>query len=82
MPQEACLINDDCLSVDPHRFCVAPMMDWTDRHDRRFLRELSKRALLYTEMVTSAALEFGDRDSRSAVRRFRPKTITASREIG
>ena len=39
------------------------MMDWTDRHDRRFLRELSKRALLYTEMVTSAALEFGDRDS-------------------
>ena len=63
MPQEARHINDDCLSVDPHRFCVAPMMDWTDRHDRRFLREISKHALLYTEMVTSAALEFGDRDS-------------------
>lgn len=43
-----------------HRFCVAPMMDWTDRHDRRFLRLLSKRALLYTEMVTSAALIHGD----------------------
>ena len=43
-----------------HRFCVAPMMDWTDRHDRVFLRQLSKRALLYTEMVTSAALKHGD----------------------
>ncbi|MDA1370648.1 MAG: tRNA dihydrouridine(20/20a) synthase DusA [Proteobacteria bacterium] len=43
-----------------HRFCVAPMMDWTDRHDRAFLRQFSRRALLYTEMVTSAALEHGD----------------------
>ena len=43
-----------------HRFCVAPMMDWTDRHDRVFLRQLSKKALLYTEMVTSAALKHGD----------------------
>ncbi|MDB9968384.1 tRNA dihydrouridine(20/20a) synthase DusA [Gammaproteobacteria bacterium] len=43
-----------------HRFCVAPMMDWTDRHDRVFLRQLSKHALLYTEMVTSAALKHGD----------------------
>lgn len=43
-----------------HRFCVAPMMDWTDRHDRVFLRQLSAHALLYTEMVTSAALKHGD----------------------
>ena len=43
-----------------HRFCIAPMMDWTDRHDRVFLRLFTKRALLYTEMVTSAALEYGD----------------------
>ena len=43
-----------------HTFCVAPMMDWTDRHDRVFLRQFSKHALLYTEMVTSAALEHGD----------------------
>lgn len=42
------------------KFCVAPMMDWTDRHDRVFLRLFSKHALLYTEMITSAALEFGD----------------------
>ncbi len=43
-----------------HTFCVAPMMDWTDRHDRMFLRLISKNALLYTEMVTSAALQHGD----------------------
>ncbi|MDE0982304.1 MAG: tRNA dihydrouridine(20/20a) synthase DusA [Gammaproteobacteria bacterium] len=43
-----------------HRFCVAPMMDWTDRHDRVFLRQLSEHTLLYTEMVTSAALKHGD----------------------
>jgi tRNA-dihydrouridine synthase A len=43
-----------------HLFSVAPMMDWTDRHDRVFLRQFSKKALLYTEMVTSAALHHGD----------------------
>lgn len=42
------------------RFSVAPMMDWTDRHCRFFLRLLSKRALLYTEMVTTGALLNGD----------------------
>ncbi|MCG8415386.1 MAG: tRNA dihydrouridine(20/20a) synthase DusA [Pseudomonadales bacterium] len=36
------------------------MMDWTDRHDRVFLRQFSRHALLYTEMVTSAALRHGD----------------------
>lgn len=45
-----------------HRFCIAPMMDWTDRHDRFFLRLLSRRTRLYTEMVTEQALRFGDRD--------------------
>ena len=43
-----------------HRFCVAPMMDWTDRHDRYFLRLISRRARLYTEMVTTGALLHGD----------------------
>ena len=42
------------------RFCVAPMMDWTDRHDRFFLRLMSRRALLYTEMVTAQAVIHGD----------------------
>ena len=45
-----------------HRFCVAPMMDWTDRHCRFFHRLLTRRALLYTEMVTAEAVLHGDRD--------------------
>jgi tRNA-dihydrouridine synthase A len=44
-----------------HKFCVAPMMDWTDRHCRYFHRQLSRRARLYTEMITSAAILHGDR---------------------
>ena len=44
------------------RFSVAPMMDWTDRHCRYFLRLLSKNALLYTEMVTTGALLNGDHE--------------------
>ena len=43
-----------------HRFSVAPMMDWTDRHCRVFHRALSRHALLYTEMVTTGALLHGD----------------------
>lgn len=42
------------------KICVAPMMDYTDRHCRYFLRLLSPSALLYTEMLTSAALVRGD----------------------
>lgn len=40
---------------------VAPMMDWTDRHDRYFLRLIAPHALLYTEMITANALIYGDR---------------------
>ncbi len=43
-------------------FSVAPMMDWTDRHCRAFHRELTRRARLYSEMVTAAAILHGDRD--------------------
>jgi len=45
-----------------HPISVAPMMDRTDRHFRYFLRQISRRTLLYTEMVTSAAILHGDRD--------------------
>ena len=45
----------------PWRLCVAPMMDWTDRHCRFFHRLLSPHALLYTEMVTAPAVLHGDR---------------------
>jgi tRNA-dihydrouridine synthase A len=43
------------------RISVAPMMDWTDRHCRYFLRGFSPRVLLYTEMITAAAIVHGDR---------------------
>jgi tRNA-dihydrouridine synthase A len=42
------------------RLSVAPMMDWTDRHCRVFHREISKHTWLYTEMVTTGALVYGD----------------------
>ena len=48
------------MSPSPWRFCVAPMMDWTDRHCRYFHRQLSRHARLYTEMVTTGALLHGD----------------------
>ena len=43
------------------KFCIAPMMDWTDRHCRVFHRQLTRHALLYTEMVTAAAVVHGNR---------------------
>ncbi|KJS45669.1 MAG: hypothetical protein VR70_00345 [Rhodospirillaceae bacterium BRH_c57] len=43
------------------RLSVAPMMDWTDRHERVFLRGLTRHALLYTEMVVTGAILFGDK---------------------
>src|SRR6202162_3127626 len=44
-----------------HRFAVAPMMDWTDRHSRVFHRLMTRRARLYTEMLTTGAIIHGDR---------------------
>ncbi|MCI0571819.1 MAG: tRNA dihydrouridine(20/20a) synthase DusA [Myxococcaceae bacterium] len=46
----------------PMPLCVAPMMDWTDRHCRYFLRLVSRHTLLYTEMVTTGAVLHGDRE--------------------
>jgi len=44
-----------------HRFCIAPMMEWTDRHCRVLHRLLTRHARLYTEMVTAQAVIRGDR---------------------
>jgi tRNA-dihydrouridine synthase A len=44
-----------------HRFCIAPMMEWTDRHCRFFHRLLTRRARIYTEMITTGAVLHGDR---------------------
>ena len=48
-------------SLSPATFSVAPMMDWTDRHCRVFHRALTRRALVYTEMLTTGAVIRGDR---------------------
>lgn len=50
------------MTKPDYRFSVAPMMDWTDRHCRAFHREISKGALLYSEMVTAEAVIRGDRE--------------------
>ena len=61
------------------KISVAPMMDWTDRHDRFFLRLISKRALLYTEMVTTGALLHGPRERLLA---FDPAEQPVALQIG
>jgi len=47
-------------AMSAHRLCTAPMMDWSDRHCRYFFRQLTRHALLYTEMITCGALLHGD----------------------
>ena len=54
-------INRETGSLS-RRFCIAPMMDCTDRHFRFFARLMTQHALLYTEMVTAEAIIHGDRD--------------------
>ncbi|MGD1904527.1 MAG: tRNA dihydrouridine(20/20a) synthase DusA [Leptolyngbyaceae cyanobacterium] len=49
-------------STVSYPFSVAPMMDRTDRHFRYFIRQITRHALLYTEMVTTQAIHYGDRD--------------------
>jgi tRNA-dihydrouridine synthase A len=49
------------LDIAARRFSIAPMMDWTDRHCRYFHRLLTRRALIYTEMITTGAVLHGDR---------------------
>ena len=46
--------------ISPWRVCVAPMLDWTDRHCRFFHRQLSQHARLYTEMINTGALVHGN----------------------
>src|SRR5213082_3315198 len=48
------------VNLTPHRICVARMMDWSDRHYRYFMRQISAQARLYTEMITTGALVHGD----------------------
>lgn len=52
--------NETLAAVEPKALSVAPMMDWTDRHCRYFLRLFNPHVRLYTEMVTTGALIYGD----------------------
>jgi tRNA-dihydrouridine synthase A len=62
-----------------HRFCVAPMMEWTDRHCRFFHRLLTRRALLYTEMLTTGAVLRGD---RARLLRYDPAEHPLALQVG
>jgi tRNA-dihydrouridine synthase A len=62
-----------------HRFCVAPMMEWTDRHCRFFHRLLTRRALLYTEMLTTGAVLHGD---RARLLRYDPTEHPLALQVG
>jgi tRNA-dihydrouridine synthase A len=61
------------------RFSVAPMMEWTDRHCRFFHRLLTRRALLYTEMLTTGAVLHGD---RVRLLRFDPAEHPVALQLG
>ena len=61
------------------RFSVAPMMDWTDRHERFFLRQISRHVRMYTEMITANAVRFGDRDRLLA---FHPQEHPVALQLG
>ena len=50
------------MGIVNRRFCIAPMLDCTDRHERYFLRLFSPNILLYSEMITTSAILHGDRD--------------------
>jgi tRNA-dihydrouridine synthase A len=54
-------IKKKLLKKQSHKFSVAPMMDWSDRHCRAFHRTLTRHALLYSEMITAVAIVRGDR---------------------
>src|SRR5689334_13860687 len=61
------------------KISVAPMMDWTDRHCRYFLRGFAPDTLLYTEMITSAAILRGDREK---LLRFDPEEHPVALQLG
>ena len=61
------------------RFSVAPMMERTDRHCRYFMRLLTRHTLLYTEMVTTGAIVFGDQDRHLS---FDPSEYPVALQLG
>ena len=47
---------------DTHKLCTAPMLDWSDRHCRFLFRLFAPRAMLYTEMITTGAIIYGNQN--------------------
>ncbi len=56
------VITENSVIFPAHRFSIAPMLDWTDRHCRYFHRQLTRSTLLYSEMVTTGAIIHGRGD--------------------
>ncbi|MFN2644700.1 MAG: tRNA dihydrouridine(20/20a) synthase DusA [Burkholderiales bacterium] len=67
------------MTLAPHRLCVAPMMDWSDRHYRFFMRQISAQARVYTEMITTGALVHGDVERHLA---FSPEEHPVALQLG
>ena len=87
------LRHQKSVKISQRRFCIAPMMEWTDRHCRFFHRLLTRRALIYTEMLTTGAVLRGDRARLLAFDAFEhpvalqlggcdPDALSASARIG
>jgi tRNA-dihydrouridine synthase A len=87
------VIEVNTTKVQQKRFSIAPMMEWTDRHCRFFHRLLTRRALIYTEMLTTAAILRGDRERLLGFDAFEhpvalqlggsdPQALSASARIG
>ncbi|TGL63038.1 tRNA dihydrouridine(20/20a) synthase DusA [Leptospira ognonensis] len=66
--------------IPAYRMSIAPMMDWTDRHYRYFMRLLTKRTLLYTEMVTTGAILRNDR--REQFLSYSPEELPLALQLG
>src|SRR5580704_15056304 len=76
--RNAMLCESSVQAID-RKVSVAPMMDWTDRHCRYFLRGFSPRILLYTEMITAAAIVRGD---TGRLLRFSPAERPLALQLG
>src|ERR1700679_3432008 len=79
MPEQQANHQGPINGAIDRRFSVAPMMEWTDRHCRFFHRVLTRRALLYTEMLTTGAVLRG---GRAGVLRFDPAEHPVALQLG
>ena len=77
--QKIIQLNQPILN-EAYRFSVAPMLDYTDRHFRMIMRQISRRALLYTEMIVAKAIYHSD--NRAKLLHFDPEEHPISIQIG